>query len=371
MKYIPIVLLMIFFIFCSIFHVIADQSKNLHKHNGYESTMEKSQKDLIIDLVSPLIANEKYISKYQKGGFTAVGVTLAANDGYNKTIKTISAWKKRFKSMNRELIHIYTVDDIITAYRQGKLGIIFHFQGSSPLDNNLDLVNKYHKLGVRVMQLTYNSRNTFGCGCEVEIDTGLTKEGYALVERMNQVGILIDVSHAGYKTALDIIGASKKPVVLSHSNAAALCPSARNVPDEVIYAIAEKDGVIGLNAFSPLITKNVPQATLDQFLDHIDYIVKLVGIDHVSLGLDYYTGQWPYVNDEEAIRNYNFNIKKGIWTADTYPMPPHKYVNGIETPDKIVNLKPALLKRGYSERDIEKIFGKNLIRVFSEVWKTK
>ena len=122
--------------------------------------------------------------------------------------------------------------------------------------------------------------------------------------------------------------------------------------------------------FLLIIAKNVSQATLNQFLDHLDYIVKLVGVNHMSLGLDYYTGQWPYVSDEEALRNYNVNIKKGVWKAKTYPIPPHKYAQGIETPDKIMNLKPALLQRGYSELDCEKILGKNLMRLFSEVWKS-
>ena len=241
-----------FFTFCAGGQTMAeDQLKNPHPPNRSESSLEKQKKDLVIDLVSPLIANEKYIKKYQEGNFTAVGVTLAVNDGYHETLKTISKWRTRFKDRQSELIHIRTIDDIMTAYRQNKLGIIFHFQNSNPLDNTIDLVDTYYELGVRVMQLTYNSKNTFGCGCEVETDTGLTQQGYALIERMNEVGMLIDLSHAVYKTALDIIASSKKPVILSHSNAAAVCDFPRNVPDDVIYAIAQNNGVIGLNAFSP------------------------------------------------------------------------------------------------------------------------
>jgi len=358
------IVLILIFIFCTTSSTIAAQSNNIEN-----SSMTKIKKDLIIDLVSPLIAREKYIKEYQKGGFTVVGVTLAVSDGYDKTMKTISEWDERFKARGNELLLIRKVDDIHIAYEQDKLGIVFHFQNSNPLDDNIDLVDEYYARGVRVMQLTYNAKNSFGSGCEVKIDTGLTELGHLLVQRMNKVGMLIDVSHAGHKTALDIITASKKPVILSHTNAYALCPSDRNAPDDLLKAIAKSNGVIGLNAFSPLITKNAPQASLDQLLDNLDYIVKLVGIDHVSLGLDYYTGQWPYVTDEEAIRNYNLNIKKGVWNAKTYPKPPHKYASGIETPDKIKNLKPALLKRGYSEEDVEKILGKNLIRVFAEVWR--
>lgn len=334
------------------------------------STPDK-QKDLIIDLVAPLMAREKYIKEYQKGGFTAVGVTIAVNDGYDKTIKTIDDWDRLLQIRKHELLLVRTIDDITKAYRDHKIGIIFHFQNANPLGGDIKRVYEYYKRGVRVMQLTYNGDSKFGSGCAVMTDTGLTAEGAKLVKKMNQVGMLIDVSHAGYQTAMDIIKLSQKPVVLSHSNVFALCPSERNVPDELIYAIAQSKGVIGLNALSCVVKKDVLQATLDQFLDHLDYIVQLVGVDSVSLGLDYYTGQWPYVSDEEAVRNYNLNIPKGVWNAKTYPKPPHKYADGIETPDKIRNLKPALQRRGYSEPDIAKIYGGNLMRVFADVWAKK
>ncbi len=177
------------------------------------------------------------------------------------------------------------------------------------------------------------------------------------------------MSHAGYQTALDAIFASKQPVILSHSNAIAICPSDRNVPDELIQAVATSGGVIGLNGFTPLVAKGVEQATLDQLLDHAKYIANLVGVQHISLGLDYYTGQWPYVNTKEAIKNYNLNVKKGIWNPKNYPKPPHKWVEGLATPDKIANLKPALLARGFTEDEVKMILGANLLRVFSNVWK--
>ena len=114
---------------------------------------------------------------------------------------------------------------------------------------------------------------------------------------------------------------------------------------------------------------NNPPQTTDQLLDHADAMRNLIGVDYLSLGLDYYTGQWPYVSDEATIKNYNSLIERSVWNAKNYPKPPHKYVAGLETPDKIGNLKPALLQRGYSEKDIAKILGGNFMRVFSKVWK--
>jgi len=314
-----------------------------------------------------LIARERYITEYQKGGFTCVGVTLSVNNNREKTLKTISEWEDRFAYMRDELLHILDVKDIQRAHEENKLGILFHFQNTAPLEGDLGMVEQYHDLGVRVMQITYNGSNQFGCGCEVK-DTGLTELGHELVDEMNKTGMVVDVSHAGYKTALDAITSSQVPVILSHSNALTLCQSDRNVPDEVIQEIAKNGGAIGLNGFTPLVTKDVEQADLNQLLDHAEYIAKMVGVEHLSLGLDYYTGQWPYVSTEVAVKNYNLNIKRGIWKVKNYPKPPHKWVDGLETPDKIGNLKPALLERGFTNKEVNKILAGNLVRVFSNVW---
>lgn len=323
----------------------------------------------VIDLVSPLIAKEQYISSYSKGGVNIIGATLAVNDDCLKTMCTISEWLVRFRRLSSEITHVLHIQDINRAIEQNKVGIIFHFQNSTPLDDKIELVEIYYTLGVRVMQLTYNRKNAFGCGCEEEIDTGLTVEGQELIAEMNRVGMVIDLSHTGYKTSLEAIDYSNQPVILSHSNATKLCPSARNVPDELIERIAKQNGVIGLNAFPALVSKKSMQPNLAELIDHVDYIANLVGIDHISLGLDYYTGQWPYEDTETSLKNYNSFIKRGVWNPKNYPPPPHKYPIDLETPDKIANLTYQLFERGYSEENVKKILGENILRVFSETWK--
>lgn len=125
----------------------------------------------------------------------------------------------------------------------------------------------------------------------------------------------------------------------------------------------------GLNSFPALVSKKSIQPNLTELIDHVDYIANLVGIEHISLGLDYYTGQWPYEDAEKALKNYNYFINRGIWNPKNYPPPPHKYPIDLETPDKIANLTYKLFERGYSEENIRKILGENLLRVFSETWK--
>lgn len=326
------------------------------------------EETLIIDLVCPLASKEEYVTDYRKGNVNIIGVTLAANDDCRKTMYTIASWFERFRRLEY-LMHVKSVQDIKNAFAQNKLGVVFHLQNTNPLDDRIELIEVYYRLGLRIMQPTYNGKNLFGCGCEVEVDTGLTKEGYRLIKEMNKFGIVVDVSHAGYKTALNAIDASDQPLILSHSNAFALCDSARNIPDEIIKKIARKRGVIGINGFPAMVSRKMDQPSLDNLLDHIDYIRDLIGIDHISLGLDYYTGQSPYQETEKAIKDYNTYIEKGIWNARNYPKPPHKYPKNLETPDKMANLTYALFDRGYTEKDICKILGGNLVRVFSESWK--
>jgi len=327
------------------------------------------QEAYVIDLVSPLIAKGQYISAYREGGVNIIGATIAVNDGCLKSVLTISEWFTRFRKLSDEITLILNVQDINRAVKENKIGIIFHFQNSTPLDDQMTLVEIYYRLGVRVMQLTYNKKNAFGSGCEEEVDAGLTREGESLIAEMNRVGMLIDLSHAGNRTTLEAIDHSDQPVILSHSNSARLCPSQRNVPDEVIKRIAAKRGVIGLNAFPAMVSKKSMQPDLADLIDHVDSIVNLVGIDYISLGLDYYTGQWPYQEDEISLKNYNSFVKCGVWNPQNYPPPPHKYPRGLETPDKIPNLTYQLFDRGYSEEDIKKILGENILRVFCEIWK--
>jgi membrane dipeptidase len=322
------------------------------------------KKAFIFDLVSPLIAQEKYIKEYLEGEFSIVGVTLAVNDDYKKTLATIQAWQSRFEKMSEQLVHVRSIKDIQKVIETKKLGIIFHLQNTAPLDGDIHLIKEFFDLGVRVIQLTYNTRNIFGCGCECEIDTGLTELGYKSIDEMNKYGMLLDLSHAGYRTAEEALNYSKRPIIFSHSNVYNLCPSDRNVPDKLIKLLTKRGGCIGVNAFSPLVTKENPQASLSQFLDHIDYIRDLIGIEYISLGLDYYTGQWPYVSTDVAIKNYESLVEKGVWNVKNYPKPPHKYVQELETPRTIGNLEKGLIERGYEEKEIAAILGENLLRLF-------
>lgn len=215
--------------------------------------------------------------------------------------------------------------------------------------------------------MTYNPQNAFGSGSAVKDDLGLTPLGRDLIKVLNQAKIIVDVAHAGNKTALDTIAASEKVVVCSHGNSRTVINSPRNFPDEVLKAVGQKGGVVGVVGYPEFVsTKQRP--TMDDMIRMTDHIVDLVGIDHVAVGMDYWIGQAGIASDELANKVYKFMLDSGEWSKETYPPPPWWFPEGIETPDKLANFTGALLARGYKEQDVAKIWGGNWLRVMREVW---
>jgi membrane dipeptidase len=194
----------------------------------------------------------------------------------------------------------------------------------------------------------------------------LSRFGVRLIERLNQARVIVDCTHTGLRTSLEAVECSKAPVVLSHSNANSVHKSARNVPEELIDAIARSGGLIGVVGF-PAMVSSSSKPTLDQFIAHIDALVKQVGIDHVGLGIDYYWGQAGVSSDEAAMRLYKEWVSSGAW-GPSYPPPPHHYPDGIATPRTLPNLTRRLLERGYRDTDVKKVLGGNWMRVMRQVW---
>jgi membrane dipeptidase len=328
------------------------------------------EESIVIDATCPLVATERYLDNYREGGVTAVAATVGFGmpdlGTIQYTIRNLGEWFDRLRRKDT-LLHVASVDDIYRAKREKKLGVIFHFQSSLPYEDDPNTVEIYYRLGIRMCLLCYNAKDRVGCGCAVEPDTGLTEFGAKLIGEMNRLGMVVDCAHTGYRTSMDAIACSTQPVIISHGNAKAVHNSKRNLPDDLIKAIAANGGVVGLNGY-PAFVADKPRPGLDDYLDHVEYVAKLAGIDHVCLGLDYYQFQAGVIDDATAQASYDYLIQTGAWTPDVYPPPPWFYPVGIEMPEKFGNLTAGLLRRGFSESDTEKILGLNLIRVFREVW---
>jgi len=323
---------------------------------------------IIIDAVAPILNQRKFIKLYDEGGFTVVAPTVGGRESSETTFKNLGDWLWFLKQNPRYKL-IKTVSDIRAAKQEGKLGIIFHFQGTEPVDADINLVDAYEAIGVRMVQLAYNVKNRVGTGCEELKDSGLSKFGMALVERLNANRIVVDCSHTGYQTTMDAIEASVHPVVISHANSRVLVESDRNITDEVARATARKGGVVGVDIVPFMVRQGGGDSTLDEFLAHIDHYVKTIGIEYVALGFDYNRGRPPFTETfDQAIEMWRDYISRGIWTEANYPAPPHRYPPELDSPAKVRNLTKALIARGYCADDVKKILGENWIRVFQKVW---
>lgn len=307
------------------------------------------QRSIIIDALNASLMDEGYFGKMQEGGVTATNYTVAMNQNLSETIKRIAEMYRHIEASKIATL-IESAADIREAKKEGKTGIILGFQNVGPLEGDLGLLNVYHRLGVRIIQLTYHFKNICGDGCKEPSDSGLSLFGEELIKRMNDIGMVIDLAHVGERTERDAIKVSRHPVIASHSNTYSRVPTYQNKKDDMIKALAEKGGVIGITAFPRLLE---PDPTVDTLLDHVDYVVQLVGVDHVGIGLDLAEG-WA---DSPFHRKKLLEIDGKIYD----------YPQGIDSVTKFTNLTRGLVGRGYSDDEIEKILGGNFLRVFEEV----
>lgn len=288
----------------------------------------------------------RYWQRIRDGGVTAFAATAVRAQ--------FPAWFRRFRD-DDGLLHVTEARHVRDAKAAGRLGVIFHVQKPPPeLAADPDEAWNLQRLGVRMLQLTYNERSPFGDGCTERAGGGLSDLGVRAVAALNEAGVLIDVSHAGHRTALDIVAASSQPVVASHCNAYAVCPNPRNLRDEAIAAIAERGGVIGVTAFPSLVRRREP--TLERMLDHIDHVAALVGIEHVGFGLDFC-----------SISQASWD--SGRFSPAAYPPPPWVFPAGIAGPDEAPNLTAGLVRRGCGQAAVRGVMGGNLLRLFAAVWR--
>ncbi len=267
------------------------------------------------------------------------------------------------------VVHCKSVDDILRAHREERVAFIVSLEGAAMIENELDRIEILYGLGVRAMGIAYSEANALGSGLREPRDGGLTVFGRQAVERMNRVGMLIDCSHCGDQTSLDVIEASSKPILLSHIGARALWDSNRLAPDEVLEACAARGGLIGVEAAPhTTLTARNPTHTVESVMEHFEYIKELVGIDHVSFGPDTVYGDHVGLH---RVYTANLSIKESrARAAGTTPdFERVEYVRGFENPSECSkNIPRWLVKHGYSDEEIIKVIGGNALRVLREVW---
>jgi len=277
------------------------------------------------------------------------------------------------------VIHCKTVDDVTSAYKTGRLAWVAVLENLSCIENEVDRIDILHGLGVRSAGVTYSESNMLGSGLREKNDGGLTDLGYDAIVRMNKVSMLIDVSHSSDKTAMDVIEASKKPIVISHCGSRTLTPTRRMKPDEVLQALAEREGILGVEMAGAVVkTEKNPVSNLEAYMEQVEYCINLMGIDHVGCGPDTMYGDHIGLYRAMAARNktgglghYSRDMTGGDkvlgMDMDVTKLP--DYVKGMENPTECLqNAARWMIKHGYSDEEIAKVIGENALQLLRKVW---
>jgi membrane dipeptidase len=318
-------------------------------------------KSIIIDGLMISKWSRDVFEHMHRGGLTAINCTCCVWDGFHSTMENIAQWKKWFEEYSDILLQVHTAADIRRAKQENKVGIILGWQNTSGIEDRLEFLPVFRDLGVRVMQLTYNTQNWVGTGCWESRDGGLSDFGRAVVHRMNDLGILVDLSHVGAKTSEDAIRHSKKPVAVTHGCPAALKPHARNKTDAQLKLLADHGGFAGFATYTPFMP-NGPDTTLDDCVDGIEHFISILGEDHVGIGTD-------FTQDQDLAFFTYLGSDKGDGrrvTAGYAAVPPQP--KGLEKIEKFPNLTAAMLNRGWPEAKVKKVMGENWLRFLGEVW---
>jgi membrane dipeptidase len=316
---------------------------------------------LVWDMVFPLepwCGNDyDKLGRYHAAGFDLVSITLAGdNHNISEGIQRVAAARAYVLARPDRFRLVERAEDVDEARRSGRLAVGFHLEGTRCFERNLDIIDAYYALGVRHTLLCFNQTNSTGGGCAERHDPGLSNFGTAVVRRMEQVGMLLDLSHTGHRTTLDAMAIATKPCVFSHSMVDAVQPHFRNLKDDQIRACARTGGVIGMSGSSEYIGD--PASSNEAILRHIDYIAGLVGPRHIGLGLD-------LVFDAAALNTW-IRGRPEEWPQARDPAwPGFCYA----APEQAASLTDLLLRNGYAEADVRGILGENWLRVCREVWR--
>ncbi len=317
-----------------------------------------------------LLLEDRYFERVRRGGVGCAFLTCAMPDSTGddflaacRRIDTIRRWAA---GRPAEVRMATSVAEIRAAHEAGALAVVLAFQDPKPMGDDLALLRTFHALGLRVFQMAYNAAGQLGAGAAERVDGGLTFFGRDVLAECERMGMLVDVSHVGDRTTADVLAEARGPVVATHANARAVCPNPRNKPDEHLRAIAASGGVVGLNMYTPFVAA-AREVAIDHLLDQLDYLVAVLGEDHVGLGLDSNEMliEEPETRAAMPLSRRWRELRPDIFGGwgDFRPQP-----RGFASVAYAPTLTRGMVARGYSDVTIRKILGENWLRVCARVW---
>ncbi len=311
------------------------------------------------------IMRRVHLPRLRQGGVDAVALSVGGDTiSYNvfKTDRHLSAALARTEAMLQELDECSdemaictTAQEIRDATARGKVAFLLSLEGARPIEDQLDFLRLFHRLGVRRLQLTWNFRNNVADGCgEVNSHGGISEFGISVIKEINRLGMALDLAHISESSFWSALDHSKGPVIVSHANVWAVREHPRNLKDDQIKALAAREGFLGMTFYGQFISAEEP--TVRKLVDHIDHVVNLIGIDHVGIGAD-------YTDHASDLLGSGLSAFPGLYPKETW----HTYPVGLSTYAETPNLTVELLRRGYSETDVHKILGENLLQALSKI----
>ena len=286
----------------------------------------------------------------------AVHATVVYHENFSEFKKNMEIWNNHFKNYKELIFPGKTFDDIEKANNENKTAIFFGFQNCSPIEDDIGLVEEVYKMGIRFMQLTYNNQSLLATGCYEENDSGVTRMGKEVIKEMNRLGIVVDMSHSAEKSTLDAIKISSKPIAITHANPSFWFAAKRNKSNEVLKALADSGGMIGLSLY-PHHLKDKSNCTLESFCEMSAKTAELIGVKHIGIGSDLCIGHpnsvvnWMRNGTWTKTKDYG----EGSSTDANFPKQP----NWFEDARGFKNLEQGLKKVGFQDTEVNDILGNN------------
>lgn len=284
------------------------------------------------------------------------------SDAYDDMEQERQGHEARLAKMPDRLLRATSVKDLDAAAQRGAIGLVYYLQNVTLIGDDLGRLQDLKHKGIRIIQLTYNMRNLVGDGCLERQNSGLSTFGVELVARMNEMGLLVDLSHCGEATTQDGVRTSKRPVAITHSACKALFDHPRNKTDETIRLLADRGGVMGIFQINPYLGPK-ERNTLDDFLAHIDHAVKVAGVEHVGIGSDREHRRIPDTPEEKQKLIDELSRLRPVNAASfRWPF----FISELNHPRRMETIADGLAKRGYRSGDIDRVLGGNFYRLFKD-----
>ncbi len=305
--------------------------------------------------------SRQIFEQMREGDLDCVHVTLAYHETCLEALRNVAFWNRMFEQHGDLICRVHSSPDVLSAREQGKTGIVFGFQNCSPIEDDYALVEIFHALGVRFMQLSYNNQSLLATGCYEEDDPGITRFGKQIIKEMNRVGMVIDMSHSAEFSTLEAIELSERPIAITHANPVFFHPARRNKSDMVLKALGESGGMLGFSLY-PFHLRNGSDCTLEDFCRMVGDTAEMIGIDHIGIGSDLCQDQ------PDSVVNW---MRNGRWSKDAdygegsisnagWPNQPGWFSNSTH----YRNIATGLEKAGFSSENIEQVMGKNWLSFF-------